>query len=122
MNAGNLVGELFQLDEDIRWVGIVDHAGKILHSVQRPGIESLVDSATDELTLKEFPTIMGLFWRRLVGRSGELKSVAVAYSRVYLLAFYVGDLVVVISFDPKGMPRVVRRLEEKYGTILPSLG
>jgi len=119
MNAKGLVDELFALDKGIRWVGIVDQRGDILENAQRPGTRSYVDSKTEERTLKEFPTIMGLFWRELVGSSGELNSVLVAYSRVYLLAFYVDEFLVVVSFDPSGMPTVVNSLAARYGTLLP---
>jgi hypothetical protein len=119
MNPKELVNELFALDEKIRWVGIVDQRGDILENAQRPGTKSYVDSKTEERTLKEFPTIMGLFWRELVGSSGELKSVIVAYSRVYLFAFYVDELLVVVSFDPSGMPAVVNSLAARYGTLVP---
>jgi hypothetical protein len=119
MNAEELVDELFDLDKEIRWVGIVDQRGEILKNTQRPGTRSYVDPKTEERTLKEFPTIMGLFWRELVGGSGELNSLIVAYSRVYLLAFYVDDLLVVVSFNPSGMPTVINNLAAKYGTILP---
>lgn len=119
MNAKELVDELFQLDKEIRWVGIVDQRGDILGNAQRPGTVSYVDPKTEERTLKEFPTIMGLFWRELVGGSGELNSVVVAYSRVYLLAFYVGDFLVVVSFNPGGMSSVVNNLAARYGTFLP---
>jgi len=60
-----------------------------------------------------------LFWRELVGRSGELNAVVIAYSRVYLLAFYVEDFLVVLSFELSGMPSVVNKLETKYGSIIP---
>ena len=119
MNAKDIVDELFRLDKDIRWVGVVDQRGSILQNAQRPGTQSYTDPATEERTLREFPTIMGLFWRDLVGRSGELNSVVVAYSRVYLLAFYVEDFLVVLSFELSGMPGVVNKLEAKYGTLLP---
>jgi hypothetical protein len=119
MNPKELVDELFALDKGIRWVGIVDQRGEIVENAQRPGTKSYVDHTTEERTLKEFPTIMGLFWRELVGGSGELHSVIVAYSRVYLLAFYADDLLVVVSFDPSGMPTVVNRLAARYGTLLP---
>jgi hypothetical protein len=119
INPKELVNELFGLDKRIRWVGIVDQRGDILENAQRPGTKSYVDSKTEERTLKEFPTIMGLFWRELVGSSGELNSVVVAYSRVYLLAFYVDELLVVVSFDPSGMPAVVNSLAARYGTLLP---
>lgn len=119
MNAKDLVDELFQLDKDIRWVGVIDQSGNILQNVQRPGTQSYTDQATEERTLREFPTIMGLFWRELVGRSGELNAVVIAYSRVYLLAFYVEDFLVVLSFELSGMPSVVNKLEAKYGSILP---
>ena len=119
MNPKELVDELFALDKEIRWVGIVDQRGEILENVQRPGTTSYVDPRTEERTLKEFPTIMGLFWRELVGGSGQLHSVLVAYSRVYLLAFYVDDFLVVVSFDPSGMPTVVNSLAARYGTLLP---
>jgi len=87
MNSKELIDEILQLDSDIRWVGVVDQRGNILQNAQRPGVESLADLATEELTLKEFPTIMGLFWRDLVGQSGKLNSIAVSYTRVYLFAF-----------------------------------
>jgi hypothetical protein len=119
MNAKDIVDELFQLDKDIRWVGVVDQRRNILQNVQRPGTQSYTDQPTEERTLREFPTIMGLFWRDLVGSSGELNSVVVAYSRVYLLAFYVEDFLVVLSFELSGMPSVVKKLEAKYGSLLP---
>jgi len=119
MNAKELVDELFNLDKEIRWVGIVDQRGDILENAQRPGTKSYVDPKTEERTLKEFPTIMGLFWRELVGGSGELNSLVVAYSRVYLLAFYVDDFLVVVSFNPSGMHTVVNNLAARYGTLLP---
>ena len=119
MNAKELVDELFQLDKEIRWVGMVDQRGDILENAQRPGTQSYVDPKTEERTLKEFPTIMGLFWRELVGSSGELNSVVVAYSRVYLLAFYVNDFLVVVSFNPGGMSSVINNLAARYGTLLP---
>jgi len=120
MKPEDLVKELLQLDKDIRWVGVVDQGGEILQNVQRPGIESLTEPTTEELTLKEFPTIMGLFWRDLVGRSGKLKSVLVSYTRVYLFAFYVEDKLVVLSFEPESMSRVVQRLEARYGKLQPT--
>ncbi len=119
MNAKELVDELFQLDKEIRWVGIVDQHGDILENAQRPGTQSYVDLKTEERTLREFPTIMGLFWRELVGGSGELNSVLVAYSRVYLLAFYVNDFLIVVSFSPGEMLDVVNNLAARYGTLLP---
>jgi len=119
MNAKELVDELFQLDNEIRWVGIVNQRGDILENAQRPGTVSYVDPKTEERTLKEFPTIMGLFWRELVGGSGELNSVVVAYSRVYLLAFYVDDFLVVVSFNPGGMSSVINNLAARYGSFLP---
>jgi len=115
----NLVEELFRLDEDIRWVGVVDQKGNIIQNVQRPGVASLADPRTDGLTLREFPTILGLFWRDLVGQSGQLNSVTVAYSRVYLFAFYQGDFIVVLSFEPRGMPRVLEKLQARFGGLVP---
>ena len=120
MNSRELVEELFGLDKDIRWVGVVDQQGHILENFQRPGVKSLADPATDELTLRKFPTIMGLLWGRLVGQSGELHSVLVAYTLVDLLAFYVEDLLVLSSFEPRGMSSVLGKLESKYGPLLAS--
>jgi len=121
MNSKDLVEELLELDRDIRWVGVVDQQGHILQNVQRSGVERLADVATDELTLREFPTIMGLLWGRLVGQSGELKSVIVAFTRVYVMAFYVGDFLVVLSFEPRGMPSLVEKLGSKYGSLTPKM-
>jgi hypothetical protein len=120
MDPKQLVDELFSLDENIRWVGIVDEARRILANVQRPGVNSLTSETVDEMTLREFPTVMGLFWRELIGQSGKLNAVAVSYSRVYILAFYVEDLLVVLSFEPKGMSGVARKLEARFGSLLPT--
>jgi hypothetical protein len=119
-SSKDLANEMFLLDEDIRWVGVVDQQGEIMQNVQRPGVESLTDVGTEELTLREFPTIMGLFWRDLIGRSGKLLSVVVAYTRVYLFAFYHRDLLIVLSFEPRGMPRVVQKLEARFGPLQPT--
>jgi hypothetical protein len=116
LDAKGLVEELFRLDEDIRWVGIADQQGNMLQNVQRPTTESLTDNTTDELTLHVFPTIMGLLWGRLVGTGiGDLKSVVVAYGRLYLMAFYVDELLVVLTFELKGIPNVLNKINERFG-------
>ena len=116
MNAKELVEELFRLDEDIRWVGIADQQGNILENVQRPATESLTDKITDEMTLHVFPTVMGLLWGRLVGTGiGDLKSVVVAYGRLYLMAFYVDELLVVLTFELTGIPSVLDKINERFG-------
>lgn len=116
MDAKELVEELFRLDEGIRWVGIADQQGNILQNIQRPDTESFTDKATDELTLHVFPTIMGLLWGRLVGTGiGDLKSVVVAYGRLYLMAFYVDELLVVLTFELKGIPNVLDKINERFG-------
>ena len=120
MNSRDLVDEILQLDQDVRWVGVVDQRGNILQNVQRSGVENLVDSETEALTLKEFPTMMGLFWRDLVGQCGKLNSIVVSYTCVYLFAFYHEDLLVALSFEPSGMPRVLRKLETKFGPLQPT--
>jgi hypothetical protein len=116
LDAKELVEELFCLDEDIRWVGIADQQGNILQNAQRPATETFTDKATDELTLHVFPTIMGLLWGRLVGTGiGDLKSVVVAYGRLYLMAFYVDELLVVLTFELKGIPIVLNKINERFG-------
>ena len=116
LDAKELVEELFRLDEDIRWVGIADQQGNILQNVQRPATESLTDKTTDELTLHVFPTIMGLLWGRLVGTGiGDLKSVVAAYGRLYLMAFYVDELLVVLTFELNGIPNVLDKINERFG-------
>ena len=115
MDPKELVDELFRLDEDIRWVGIADQQGNILQNAQRRDVESLTDKNTDELTLHVFPTIMGLLWGRLVGTGiGDLRSVVVAYGRVYLMAFYVDELLVVLTFELKGIPDVLNKLHKRF--------
>ena len=116
MDAKDLVEELFRLDEGIRWVGVSDQQGNILQNTQRPEVESFTDKATDELTLHVFPTIMGLLWGRLVGTGiGDLKSIVVAYGRLYLMAFYVDELLVVLTFELKGIPNVLDKMDERFG-------
>ena len=116
MDAKELVEELFRLDEGIRWIGVADQQGNILQNIQRPEVESFTDKATDESTLHVFPTIMGLLWGRLVGTGiGDLKSVVVAYGRLYLMAFYVDELLVVLTFELKGIPNVLDKINERFG-------
>jgi hypothetical protein len=115
LDAKELAEELFGLDESIRWVGIADQQGNILQNAQRPDVKSLTDKNTDDLTLHVFPTIMGLLWGRLVGTGiGELKSVVVEYGRVYLMAFYKEELLVVLTFERKGVPNVLNKLNERF--------
>jgi hypothetical protein len=116
LDAKELVEELFRLDEGIRWVGVADQQGNILQNTQRPNLESLTDIATDELTLHVFPTIMGLLWGRLVGTGiGDLKSVVAAYGRLYLMAFYVDEFLVVLTFELEGIPNVLDKINERFG-------
>jgi hypothetical protein len=116
LNAKEVVEELFRLDEGVRWVGVADQQGNILQNIQTPDVESFTDKATDELTLHVFPTIMGLLWGRLVGTGiRDLKSVVVAYGRLYLMAFYVDELLVVLTFELKGIPNVLDKINERFG-------
>jgi hypothetical protein len=116
LDAKELVEELFRIDEGARWVGVADQQGNILQNIQRPDTESFTDKATDELTLRVFPTIMGLLWGRLVGTGiGDLKSVVVAYGRLYLMAFYVDEFLAVLTFELKGIPNVLDKINERFG-------
>ena len=100
---------------------MVDDKGIVLQNVERLGIETITNVRTDELALHILPTVMGLLWGRLIGEVGRLNCVVVSYSRVYLMAFCVSEYLVVITFEPKAMPRVVRRLESAFGTLLPGV-
>ncbi len=73
-----IVEKLLALDKDIRWVGVVDNKGVVLQNVQRPGIETITDVQTDELTLHILPIVMGLLWGRLIGEVGKLNCVVVS--------------------------------------------
>jgi hypothetical protein len=57
---------------------------------------------------------MGLLWGRLVG-TGDLESIVVAYGRLYLMAFYVDELLVVLTFRLKGIPNVLDKMDEWFG-------
>jgi hypothetical protein len=64
---------------------------------------------------------MGLLWGRLIGEVGKLNCVVVSYSRVYLAAFYVEDYLIVLTFEPRGMPEVITKLQSAYRTLFPRL-
>jgi hypothetical protein len=46
---------------------------------------------------------------------GDLKSVVVAYGRLYSMAFFVEELLLVLTFDLKGMPNVLDKISVSFG-------
>ena len=112
IDCEGLASFLFELDSNIRYVGIIDERhDKVLLSRLRTGIVPLTLEHSQLLEL--YPVVIMRAAERAQATLGALKTAVFRYEKSVLVARKLGDLVVVIGLEPRvEPPSYVKRIDE----------
>ena len=108
---------IFEIDERIRYVGIVDMTYRVIASKMRPGISSLTPTETDWNFVSIVPPMMIDSAKRLEKDCGPFQIMTIRYRKL-MIAIYRGDrYIIMLSFDPSVETPFLRKLTAELDRI-----
>lgn len=111
------MGRIFEIDERIRYVGIVDSAYHVMVSEMRPGVSSLTPTELDRNFVSIVPHAILESAKRLESDCGPFQILTIRYRKL-LIAIYRGEhYMVMLSFDPSVDTPFLRKLTEELDRI-----
>jgi len=111
------VDRIFEIDERIRYVGIVDMAYHVIASQMRPGISSLTPTELDWNFVSIVPRTMLDSAKRLENDCGPFEIMTIRYRKA-MIAIYRGDhYIIMLSFEPSVETPFLRKLTEELDRI-----
>ena len=90
----------FDANDKIRYVGIVDSGFRVLHSENRPGINSLAPIDTERNFVSIVPRTLVEGAQKLEPQCGLMTGLQIQYKKNILTIHSVGEYVVMLSFEP----------------------
>lgn len=111
------VDRIFEIDERIRYVGIVDMTYRVIASRMRPGISSLTPTELDWNFVSIVPPMMLDSAKRLENDCGPFQIMTIRYRKL-MIAIYRGDrYTIMLSFDPSVETPFLRKLTAELARI-----
>jgi len=111
------VSRIFDMDERIRYVGIVDMQYHVVASKMRPGISSLTPTEVDWNFVSIVPRTMLDSAQKLESKCGPFQIMTIRYRKV-MIAIYRGEHhIVMLSFDSSVETPFLRKLTEELGRV-----
>jgi hypothetical protein len=111
------ISRIFDIDERIRYVGIVDTQYRVVASKMRPGISSLTPTEVDWNFISIAPRTMLDSAQTLESNCGPFQIMTIRYRKV-MIAIYRGEQhIVMLSFDPSVETPFLRKLTEELGRV-----
>jgi hypothetical protein len=95
------VREMFRTDLSIRYIAIVDNEFHILASKQREGVASYTSEETERNYMSIMPPIIMDAIEKMRIYLGQLEGITAHFEKVLLVFYRIGNLIVVISFNPE---------------------
>ena len=90
----------FDADEKIRYVAIVDRGFRVIHSENRPGVNSLAPIDIERNFVSLVPRILVEGAEKLEQQCGLMTGLQIQYKKIILTIHSVGEYIVVLSFEP----------------------
>ena len=101
MDFESLAREIFKLDSNVRYVGLLDEKqDSLLLSEMREGVVSVTEDQTDRQLMSTFPPVILRAVERLEPHIGQLNGIVVRYEKVVLVFYRLGQYMVILSFEP----------------------
>ena len=111
------VDRIFQIDERIRYVGIVDMAYHVMASEMRPGISSLTPTELDWNFVSIVPDTIFNAAKTLEKDCGPFQIMTIRYRKL-MIAIYRGEhYMIMLSFESSVETPFLRRLTEELDRI-----
>jgi hypothetical protein len=121
MNAEEFSKEILDLDESIRFSGIVEKSGHLHASVMREGLDEHLKGRNPEISFAQSAYIVDLR-KMFTSELGALHSIIYLYDKVRMISMPIKDQILVLSADNRGdLDELLTKLKERVKVLQPEL-
>jgi hypothetical protein len=121
MNAEEFSKEILDLDESIRFSGIVEKSGHLHASVMREGLDEHLKGRNPEISFAQSAYIVDLR-KMFTSELGDLHSIIYLYDKVRMISMPIKDQILVLSADNRGdLDELLTKLKERVKVLEPEL-
>ncbi|WP_458719816.1 DUF6659 family protein [Candidatus Nitrosocosmicus sp. R] len=99
MDYQKIIDTIFELNEGIRYAGLIDETGSLIVGGMRHGIDSIVDQPSEELYLTH-TALRKSMRERFDDTMGRARFVYVEREKLSLLTFYLDKKMLLITLEP----------------------
>ena len=99
MDYQKIIDTIFELNDGIRYAGLIDETGSLIADELRHGIDSLVDQPSEELYLTH-TALRKSMRERFDDTMGKARFVYVEREKLSLLTFYLDKKMLLITLEP----------------------
>ncbi|MFI5406621.1 MAG: DUF6659 family protein [Nitrososphaerales archaeon] len=99
MDYQKIIDTIFELNDGIRYAGLIDETGSLIVGGMRHGIDSIVDQPSEELYLTH-TALRKSMRERFDDTMGKARFVYVEREKLSLLTFYLDKKMLLITLEP----------------------
>jgi hypothetical protein len=99
MDFDKLCEQVFALNDDIRYAGVLDNAGALIAGGMRMGINSIVSETDEELFLTQ-TALRKSMRERFDTAMGRARFAYVERENISILTFYMDDKTLLVTLEP----------------------
>lgn len=99
MDFAKICDQVFALEDDIRYAGVIDDMGALVAGGMKKGIDSLTDQSNEEIYLAQ-TALRKSMRQRFDGALGRARFAYVERDRVSILTFYMAGHILVVTLEP----------------------
>jgi hypothetical protein len=99
MDYQKIIDTIFELNDGIRYAGLIDETGSLIAGGMRHGIDSIVDQPSEELYLTH-TALRKSMRERFDDTMGKARFVYVEREKLSLLTFYLDKKMLLITLEP----------------------
>ncbi|MDQ3083606.1 MAG: hypothetical protein M3Q77_02180 [Thermoproteota archaeon] len=99
MDYQKIIDTIFELNDGIRYAGLIDETGALIVGGMRHGIDSIVDQPSEELYLTH-TALRKSMRERFDDTMGKARFVYVEREKLSLLTFYLDKKMLLIALEP----------------------
>jgi hypothetical protein len=94
-----LCEQVFSLNDDIRYAGVIDSGGILIAGGMRKGIDSIVNETDEELFLTH-TALRKSMRERFDASMGRARFAYIEREKMSILTFYMADKILLITLEP----------------------
>jgi hypothetical protein len=99
MDFEKLCGQVFALNGDIRYAGVIDSTGAPIAGGMRKGMDSIVSETEEELFLTQ-TALRKSMRERFDSALGRARFAYVEREKISILTFYMADKILLVTLEP----------------------
>jgi hypothetical protein len=99
MDYAKLCEQVFALNDDIRYVGVIDDNGALIAGGMRNGIDSILDETNEELYLAQ-TALRKSMRERFDSSMGKARFAYVEREEISILTFYMDRNLLMVTLEP----------------------